>query len=91
MYVVVVVVVLKNVFCFCSTEAEKKRKIQIYFSPKTRLSPSLAGAAKLIGFVPNAACLLRVGHRMGDVLVILIPIKPCSSARIECQPAIPVE
>lgn len=58
--------------------------------PTTRLSPSFAGAAKLIGLVPNAASLLRVGHRIGDVFVILIPIKPCSWARIECQPAIPV-
>lgn len=62
----------------------------VNIAPKTRLSPSFAGAAKLIGFVPNAAALLRVGQSMGEVFVIEMPIKPCSSAYIECHPAIPL-
>lgn len=40
--------------------------------------------------LPNADTLLLVGHRTGDVLVMLTPIMPCSIACIAYQPAMPI-
>lgn len=41
-----------------------------FFIPEMKLSPLFAEAAKLMGFVPKAASLHRVGHIAGDVFVI---------------------
>lgn len=42
------------------------------------------------GRLPKADTLLLVGHRTGDVLVILMPIMPCSIACIAYHPAMPI-
>lgn len=60
-----------------------------FFIPEMKLSPLFAEAAKLMGFVPKAASLHRVGHIAGDVFVIHSPIRPCSCACIAYQLAIP--
>lgn len=45
--------------------------------------------SKCYVILPSAEVLLLVGHNTGDVLVIDMPINPCSCACIVYQPAIP--
>ena len=42
---------------------------------KTKLSEFWPGAAKVIGLVPNVELCERVGNTIGDVFVILMPIR----------------
>ena len=48
-----------------------------------------AGAATAMGFVPMSRVRPRVGATSGDVLLMVMPMKPRADARIAYQPAMP--